>query len=136
MPFSLLFSVLSRMVFRVMAMVIFSLAMVITILMTIASEKMTVSRWPENGRFRHRCPLGERTDKTQKPEMPSPRGETEEMYIYAISEKYLRYRPDSRSLLHTPFRSLACAQGGAFCFLPFYGLPQWVSVGYRRALGY
>ena len=44
-------------------MVIFVLAMVITFLMTIASEKMMVSGWPENGCFRHRSPHGERTDK-------------------------------------------------------------------------
>ena len=36
------------MIFGVAAMVIFSLAMVTTILMTIASEKMAVLGWPEN----------------------------------------------------------------------------------------
>ena len=80
------------MVFGVAAMVILVLAMVITILMTIASTEMTVFGWSENCRFRHRRPLGERTDKLQKPEKPSPDAETREMYIYAISEKTLQYR--------------------------------------------
>ena len=65
-------------------MVILVLAMVITILMTIAGEKMMVSGWSENGRFRHRCPCGERTGKRQRPEKPWPDAETSEMYIYAI----------------------------------------------------
>ncbi len=65
-------------------MVIFLLAMVITFLMTIAGEKMTVFGWPENCRFRHRHPLGERTGKLQKPEKPSPDAETAEMYIYTF----------------------------------------------------
>ena len=51
------------MVFGVAEMVIFLLAMVITILMTIASTGKVVFGYPENGYFRHRCPLGERTDK-------------------------------------------------------------------------
>ena len=79
-------------------MVIFSLAMVTTILMTIASEKMTVSRWPENGRFRHRCPHGERTDKLWKGESSSPAAETPEMYIYAISEKPLQWQAGNSPL--------------------------------------
>ncbi len=65
-------------------MVILVLAMVITILMTIAGEKMMVSGWSGNGRFRHRCPYGERTGKRQRPEKPWPDAETSEMYIYAI----------------------------------------------------
>ena len=72
-------------------MVIFLLAMVITILMTIASEKMMVSGWSENGVFRHRCPLGERTDKLQKAKKSSPVAETPKMYIYTLLEKSLRY---------------------------------------------
>ena len=79
------------MIFGVAAMVIFSLAMVITILMTIASEKMAVLGWPENCLFRRRHPLGERTGKRQRAEKPSRDAETQEMYIYAKSEKYLRY---------------------------------------------
>ena len=79
------------MVFRVAAMVISVLAMVITILMTIASIKKVVFGWSENRRFRRRQPLGERTDKLQEAEKPSPEAETAEMYIYTLSEKYLRY---------------------------------------------
>ncbi len=55
-------------------MVILVLAMVITILMTIASEKMMVFGWSENGRFRHRHHLGERTDKLWMVRKPSPGG--------------------------------------------------------------
>ena len=51
------------MVFRAAAMVIFLLAMVITILMTIASTKKVVCVVSENCLFRHRCPLGECTGK-------------------------------------------------------------------------
>ncbi len=60
------------MIFGVAAMVIFLLAMVITFLMTIASTLKVVFRWSENGLFRHRCTLGERTGKRQKAEKPSP----------------------------------------------------------------
>ncbi len=49
-------------------MVILVLAMVIRIVMTIASEKMAVFGWSENGHFRHRHLLGERTDKLWKGE--------------------------------------------------------------------
>ena len=80
------------MVFRGAKMVIFLLAMVITILMTIASTKKVVFGWSENCHFRHRRPQGERTDKWQEAEKPLTDTETAEMYIYAISEKYLRYR--------------------------------------------
>lgn len=41
-------------------MVIFMLAMVINIVMTIASTKKVAFGWSEKGRFRYRCPLGER----------------------------------------------------------------------------
>ena len=51
------------MIFSIATMVILVLAMVITILMTIAIEKMTVFGWSENCRFRRRQPLGERTGK-------------------------------------------------------------------------
>ena len=78
------------MIFRVVAMVIFLLAMVITILMTIASIRMTVFGWSENGGFRRRHPLGERTGKIQKAEKPSPDAERAKMYIYTLSEKYLQ----------------------------------------------
>ena len=71
-------------------MVIFVLAMVITILMTIVSEKMAVFGWSENCHFRHRCPLGRRTGKLWKPLKPLPDAETPEMYIYTLLEKYLR----------------------------------------------
>ena len=71
-------------------MVIFLLAMVIRNVMTIASEKMTVFRWSENWLFRHRCPIGEHTDKRQKTERPLPDAETAEMYIYTLSEKTLQ----------------------------------------------
>ena len=81
------------MVFRVTAMVIFLLAMVITILMTIASTKKGVFGWLEICHFRRRHPLGERTDEIQKPEKPSPGGERAKMYIYTLSEKYLQYTP-------------------------------------------
>ena len=73
-------------------MVIFLLATVITILMTVASEKTMVFGRSKNGRFRRRYLLGERTYKLQKVEKPSPKAETSEMYIYAMSEKSLRYR--------------------------------------------
>ena len=82
------------MVFRVAAMVIFLLAMVITILMTIASIKKVVFGWSENCRFCHRRTLGWRTDKLWKAEKPPPDAQTPEMYIYAISEKSLRFRPE------------------------------------------
>ena len=55
-------------------MVIFVPAMVITILMTIASEKMMVFGWSENGHLGHHRPPGERTGKIQKAETPSPDG--------------------------------------------------------------
>ncbi len=71
-------------------MVIFVLAMVIRIVMTIASTKMTVFRWPENSLFRHRIPHGERTGKLQKAETLLTDAETAEMYIYTLSEKTLR----------------------------------------------
>lgn len=67
------------------------LAMVITILMTIASIKKTVFGWSENCHFRHRHPLGGRTDKRQKAERPSPEAERPEIYIYTFSENTLRY---------------------------------------------
>ena len=60
------------MIFGVAKMVIFSLAMVITILKTVASTLKVVFGWSENCRFPHRCPLGERTGKRQKTETPSP----------------------------------------------------------------
>ncbi len=87
----LLFSALPETIFRVAATAIFLLAMVITILMTIASKKTMVFGWSENCRFRHRRPLGERTGKLQKPGTPSPDAGTAEMYIYTLSEKYLRF---------------------------------------------
>lgn len=90
-PFQPLFSALPRQVFGVTKMVIFLLAMVITILMTIASIKKTVFGWSENCHFRHRHPLGGRTDKRQKAERPSPEAERPEMYIYTFSENTLRY---------------------------------------------
>ena len=80
------------MISGVTAMVIFVPAMVITILMTIASEKMMVFGWSENGGFSHRCPFGKCTGKLQKPETPSSEADGPEMYIYALSEKSLRYR--------------------------------------------
>ena len=55
-------------------MVIFLPAMVITILMTIAGEKKVVFGRSENGHFRHRHHLSERTDKKQKAETPLPGG--------------------------------------------------------------
>ena len=73
-------------------MVIFLPAMVITILMTIAGKKMTVFGWSENGHFRHRHLLGERTDNLWKADSPRPMSKRPKMYIYAISEKSLRYR--------------------------------------------
>ena len=66
MRFSLLFPALLKTVFGITAMVIFLLAMVITFLMTIASEKKVVSGPSENTRFRHRHPLGKRTGKRQE----------------------------------------------------------------------
>ena len=87
----LLFSALPETIFRVAATAIFLLAMVITILMTIAGKKTMVFGWSENCRFRHRRPLGERTGKLQKPETPLPDAGTAEMYIYTLSEKYLRF---------------------------------------------
>ena len=75
------------MIFSIATMVILVLAMVITILMTIASEKMTVFGWSENCRFRHRHPHGERTGQLWKAEKPPPDAQAPEMYIYAISEK-------------------------------------------------
>ncbi len=72
-------------------MVILVLAMVITVLMTIASTKMTVFSPSENSHFRRRYPHGECTDKGQKPQKPSLAAETAEMYIYAISEKPLQW---------------------------------------------
>ena len=71
-------------------MVIFVLAMVITILMTIASTKKVVFGWPENSLFCHRCPLSECTDKVQLSPKPSPDAERPKMYIYTFSEKTLR----------------------------------------------
>ena len=71
----------------------FLLAMVIRIVMTIASKKMMVSGRSENCLFRHRCPLGEHTDKLQKATKPSPDAETLKMYIYTLSEKSLQYSP-------------------------------------------
>ena len=71
-PFLLLFPALVRVVFRIAAMVIFLLAMVITILMTIASAKMMVSGWTENGHLSHRRPFGGRTGKRQKAENHRP----------------------------------------------------------------
>ena len=58
-----LFPALTRTVFWGVAMVILVLAMVITFLMTIASEKMVVFGWVEKMRFRHRNTQGGRTDK-------------------------------------------------------------------------
>ena len=80
------------MVFRVAKMVIFLLAVVITIPMTIASTRKTVFRWSENTHIIHPSPPGERTDKLRKAESASPDGETPKMYIYTLSEKSLRYR--------------------------------------------
>ena len=57
-------------------MVILMPAMVITILMTIVSEKMMVSGWSENGVFHHRHHLGAHTDKLWKAETPSTDVET------------------------------------------------------------
>ena len=71
-------------------MVILVLAMVIRIVMTIASEKMVVFGWSENGHFRHRHLLGERTDKVQKTETASPNAKRAEMNIYTLSEKTLQ----------------------------------------------
>ena len=51
-------------------MVIFVLAMVITILMTIASTLKVVFRSSENSFFRRRCTHGECTDKLQKAKSP------------------------------------------------------------------
>ena len=79
-------------------MVIFLLAMVFTILMTIASTRKAVFGWSENGHFRHRRPLGERTDKLWKGESSSPAAETPEMYIYAISEKPLQWQAGNSPL--------------------------------------
>ena len=76
---------------EVAAMVILVLAMVITIIMTIASTKMTVSGGLRMPVFDITAPQGERTDKRQELETPLPDAETAEMYIYTLSEKYLRY---------------------------------------------
>ena len=83
------------MVFGGAAMVILVLAMVITILMTIASTLKVVFGWPENRVFRRRHPLGECTGKRQASEKPSPDAETPEMYIYTLSEKSLRCGAES-----------------------------------------
>ena len=90
MRFSPLFSAPARPVLGVAATVIFLLAMVITILMTIAGTLKVVFGQSENTLFRHRCPHGECTDKRQKPEKPSPDAERAKMYIYTFSEKSLR----------------------------------------------
>ncbi len=98
-------------------MVIFVLAMVITILMTIASTLKVVFGWSENCHFRHRHTLGERTDKGEKPLKPSLSGQTPEMYIYTLSEKTLRSRfADRKSALASwePFLPFY-----PFTFLPF-----------------
>ena len=87
MPFSSLFPALPGSVFRVTAMVIFLLAMVIRIVMTIASTKKVVFGWPEICHFRHRSTLGEHTDKSQKPEKPPSDAQKPQMYIYTLSEK-------------------------------------------------
>ena len=58
-----LFPALTRTVFWGAAMVILVLAMVITFLKTIASEKMVVFGWAEKMRFWHRNTQGGRTDK-------------------------------------------------------------------------
>ncbi len=87
-------------------MVIFVLAMVIRIVMTIASTKMTVFRWPENSLFRHRSPHGERTGKLQKAETLLTDAETAEMYIYTLSEKTLRLRGILTLAIATPVERL------------------------------
>ena len=59
------------MIFGVVARAVFPLAMVITILMTIASTLKVVFGWSEKGCFCHRRLLGERTDRLWKAETPS-----------------------------------------------------------------
>ena len=100
-------------------MVIFLLAMVITILMTIASEKMMVFGSSGNGRFRRRCPRGERTDKLQKSKTPSPEAEKAEMYIYTLSENLLQSLWPGRPLALADSKTASAHGLAAFGFLPF-----------------
>ena len=101
-------------------MVIFQLAMVITFLMTIASTRMDVFRVAIFCLFHHHCPYGERTDELQKPQMPSPDGETTEMYIYTFSEKYLRYQPGDLKVEKELRKVKGAAAGMPWLSLPIF----------------